>query len=190
MSYKSSSLNFTKPFEGTVLSYVYKGVDDGFTFNELSSNENPVKIERNIKYNQFLLGIPSLGIKDARVDIDSVSLDPSHALGHYSGTALPGEVGNSFVYGHSSLPFFYNVNDYKTIFTKLPELEKGDKIIINMGTKEYIYKVKIKKELLPKEVDPFSTYYPSLYNKATLTLMTCTPPGSKKYRYIVLSELQ
>lgn len=117
-------------------------------------------------------------------------MNPDDYLGHYKGTSIPGESGNSFIYGHSTLPFFYDPTNYKTIFTKIPELENGDIIKVNISGKDLVYKVRMGKELLPSEVDPYGQYYLDMYNKSTLTLMTCTPPGTKKFRYIVLAELQ
>jgi len=193
-TYIANSLTFIKPFEGTVLSYVYTGMDNGFYFAELENQDwKANKRERETNEETFEISIPKLGIYGAQVQIDSPNLNPTEMLGHYKGTALPGEVGNSFVYGHSSIPFLYNPLNYKTIFTTLAQgkLSKGDRIIVQMEDKVFNYIVKMQKELLPKEVDPYKVYYPSLYNKSTLTLMTCSPPGTTdKYRYLVISELE
>lgn len=188
--YKSSSKLFVKPFEGSVLSYTYSSEDNGFYFKELEdASWKYSNVSRNISEDAFYLTVPKLNISNAEVIIDSPTLDPKDHLGHYKGTSLPGEVGNTFIYGHSSLPIFYDPKDYKSIFSKIPSLEKNDKILVEFGNTEYVYNVVIKKELLPSEVNPFTNYYPSLYHKSTITLMTCTPPGTQKYRYLVLAEL-
>lgn len=191
VSYTSStrSLNIIKPFAGSVLGMIYESPNDGFYFAELENNNSTPSVRSLDVPERFFLTIPKLNIKSAVVETDSDTLDPKEMLGHYKGTSIPGEVGNSFIYGHSSLPFFYDPSDYKTIFTKLPELNVGDDILVDIGGKSLVYKVRVTKEMLPNEVNPFGAYYPNLYNKSTITLMTCTPPGTKKFRYIVLAEL-
>lgn len=189
-TYSPESNYFIKPFKDNVLSYVYSGINDNFYFEEL--NPSAWDIDRSDRVGVpefFYISIPKLGIEKAEVASESENMQPDESLGHYKGTSLPGEVGNSFIYGHSSLPLFYDPKNYKTIFTKITELNPGDKIFVSYDNKEYVYTVRIEKELLPQEVNPYGVYYPSLYNKSTITLMTCTPPGSKKYRYIVLAEL-
>lgn len=181
--------NFVKPFSGSVLGLVYKE-NTNFTFSELQNVSNSPSIIRVVDTpKNFKLSIPKLNIFDALVTVDESTLDPADSIGHYKGTALPGEVGNSFLYGHSSLPFFYNPNDYKTIFTKVPTLKNEDKIYIKIGDKKLTYSVKLGRELKPTEVDPYASYYPAGFNKSTITLMTCTPPGTKNYRYILVAEL-
>lgn len=185
------SLNFIKPFPGTVLGLVYTSSNEEFYFSELGdSPENNIEYTRERAPKNFELSIPKLGIKNATVKVDSKELNPKGFLGHYYGTALPGELGNSFIYGHSTIPIFYNPTDYNTIFTKIPELKIGDLIQITYKGQNLLYKVRIGKELLPSEVNPYGAYYPNMYNKSTITLMTCTPPGTKKNRYIVLAELE
>ena len=51
------------------------------------------------------------------------------------------EYGNVATFGHSTLPQLYNEKDYKTIFTYLPSLEKGDKIMAQVGDLQYEYEV-------------------------------------------------
>lgn len=186
------SVGFIKPFSGTVLGVDYTSIDDGFYFSELKNYKADAE-ERDVSKNApstFTLSIPKLQIKNAVVHTNSTEMNPDNYVGHYKGTSIPGEAGNSFIYGHSTLPFFYDPENYKTIFTKIPDLENGDIIKVTISGKDLVYKVRMGKELLPSEVDPYGQYYSDMYNKSTITLMTCTPPGTKKYRYIVLAELQ
>ena len=97
---------------------------------------------------------------------------------------------NNPLYWYQKSLLVYNTKDYKTIFTKIPELKNGDRIYIKMKNKKITYTVKLGRELLTKEIDPYITYYPEGFNKSTVTLMTCTPPGSKTYLYIVVAELE
>jgi len=88
---------------------------------------------------EYELSIPKLNIKKAKVSVGGDDLTKS--LIHYLPQSLPGEYGNVAIFGHSTLPQLYNPKDYKTIFTYLSSLEKGDKIYINIGELEYNYEV-------------------------------------------------
>ena len=189
-AYVSPSNKMLKPIRGSLVSYIYKSKNDDFYFAELDKQKWKPKKVSNKGIKTFNLSIPKLGIENAVVNANSTDLTPDDALGHYEGTALPGEVGNAFIYGHSTLPILYDPTNYKTIFTKLPKLKEGDKIYVNIQGKDLEYKVIYKKEMLPKDVNPYGEYFPTIYNKSTIALMTCTPPGTKKYRYIVVAELQ
>lgn len=133
----------------------------------------------------FYLTVLKLGIESALVEINSPTLQPDEALGHYAKSALPGEVGNSFVYGHSVLPFFYNPKNYKTIFSTLGKLEAGDEFYVTYKGNELTYKVEGKRDLKPEEVDPLGLIKPKFLNESTMVLMTCSPPGTKINRLLV-----
>jgi LPXTG-site transpeptidase (sortase) family protein len=186
---KPKSMSYVKPFTGTVLGVMYTSLEDDFYFSELAGVDvQASSVSKDI--DEFTITIPKLEIKDALIKANTDDLNPEGFIGHYKGTPFPGEVGNSFIYGHSTLPFFYDPTNYKSVFTKIPDLVAGDIVKINIEGKDLIYKVKLGKELLPSEVNVMGAYYSSMYNKSTITLMTCTPPGTKKNRYIVLAELQ
>ncbi len=133
----------------------------------------------------FRITIPKLGIKDALVETNAKSLNPDKALGHYPKTELPGEIGNSFIFGHSVLPWFFNSKNYKTIFSTLNNLKPGDEIIININNKDLKYVVESKHEVKPTEVDPLAEFKPKYLNESTITLMTCSPAGTKMKRLLV-----
>ncbi len=133
----------------------------------------------------FYLSIPKLKIKDALVETNSESLNPSSALGHYPGTSLPGENGNAFIYGHSVLPWFFNTNNYKTLFSTLGKLEPGDEFYITYNNRSYTYVVETTEELSPSEVKPLDEIKPKYLNESTVVLMTCSPPGTKLKRLLI-----
>jgi len=160
-----------------------------FSFEEISHEASPSSVVKNLPAT-FTLAVPKLGIKNAKVETNSTNLDPKNLLGHYRGTALPGEPGNSFIYGHSVLPIFFNPKDYKTIFSTLPRLNEGDTFEINFGGTTYFYEVVAKLNLKPEEVDVFDPNPARLIDgTSTVTLMTCVPPGSKTYRLLVVGKL-
>lgn len=155
-----------------------------FEFSELqeaSDKENTIEVVPET----FSLSIPKLGIEDAVVETNSSSLNPDHRLGHYKGSALPGEVGNAFIYGHSVLRVFYNPRNYKAIFSTLDTLEIGDTFYITFNGEKIEYKVSKIQYLSPSEVRPLDNVSPKFLNDSTATLMTCAPPGTKVKRLLV-----
>lgn len=133
---------------------------------------------------EFLLSIPKLKIEDATVLVDSTKL--SENLAHFPGSALPGEVGNSFVTGHSVLPQFADPKNYKTIFSKLPDLEIGDVVKVDFEGKTFDYVVQYKKIVNPNDL---SVLAPISTQGKNLTLMTCVPPGTSIQRMVVITSL-
>ena len=107
-----------------------------------------------------------------------------HGVAHLAGTGLPGNIGNIFIFGHSSY-YFYDRGDYKNIFENLDKLNANDDIIINSNLGEYAYRVISKKIVNPDEVNVTGT---AIENKETLSLMTCTPAGTSDQRLIILAE--
>jgi len=174
------------PIENSVL-----GVTTGFQrvdFNELSSFSSPEQLnikkeKRNFEIpKNFYLQVPKLKIKNGVIETNCFNMNHEDSLGHYAGTALPGEVGNVYIYGHSVLPFFFNEKNYKTIFSTLHTLEKGDEIIVRFNGKRYTYQVYEKRIKTPDKVNPLEIIKEG---SQTLTLMTCTPPGTTLKRLMV-----
>lgn len=155
---------------------------------ETNNNLPEVKIRKDVPKN-FLVKIPKINIEEGLVHTNSFDMNPDSFIGHYAGTALPGEVGNVFLYGHSVMPFFFKASNYKTIFSNLHKLEDGDLIEISFADKVYKYKVFEKEVLDPKDVKPLETITPAYLNDKTLSLMTCTPPGTTLKRLIVGAKL-
>jgi sortase A len=67
----------------------------------------------------------------------------------------------------------------------LHKLENNDVIEVEYNGKSYKYKVFEKQILSPEEVNPLATLTPAYLNEKTLSLMTCTPPGTTLKRLIV-----
>lgn len=125
--------------------------------------------DSEVKY--YTLSIPKLNISNALVEVGGEDL--SKSLIHYSGTAIPGKVGNSVIFGHSILPQFYDPEDYLAIFSTLPTLEKGDEIKISFDGVTYRYKVETMFEVLPTELEVLDQNFDDSY----ISLITCVPPG-------------
>ena len=132
----------------------------------------------------FLVSIPKLEIKAALVVVDSLKFEKS--LSHFPGTALPGEVGNAFITGHSVLPQFNDPQNYRAIFTNLSKLEIGDSIEVEVEGNKFSYMVQYSKIVDPHDV---SVLFPISPNAKNLTLMSCVPPGTSSKRIIVVTSL-
>ena len=133
---------------------------------------------------EFLISIPKLEIEKAKVKVDAVKFDKNLAL--FPGSAIPGDVGNSFITGHSLLPQFADPKNYRAIFTKLPELKIGDEVLVDLGGKTIRFVVQYAKVVDP---DDLSVLGPITQNGRNLTLMTCVPPGTNTKRLIVVTSL-
>lgn len=158
---------------------------DGFSFFVTTQNSATDSAQLNkSRPKEFYITVPKLEIEKARVLVDSLNFYTS--LSHFPQTALPGEVGNSFITGHSVLPQLADPEDYRAIFTKLADLEVGDDIITQVGYETYHYIVQYSKVVDPHDL---SVLAPISLNARNLTLMTCVPPGTNLKRLVVITSL-
>ena len=108
-------------------------------------------------------------------------------LAHFPGTAIPGEVGNAFITGHSVLPQFADPKNYRAIFTKLSDLEVGDDVYVEMPDNSTLhFSVQYSKVVDPRDL---SVLLPISATGRNLTLMTCVPPGTNIKRLVVITSL-
>ena len=137
------------------------------------------------EFKYFSLSIPKLKIEAATVIVGGEDL--SDSLIQFPGTALPGKVGNSVIFGHSILPQYYDPDNYLAIFSTLPTLEKGDEVVVDYDGITYKYIVREMFEVRPSDIQILEQSTSSSY----ITLVTCTPPGHplKPKRLIVRAEL-
>ena len=136
------------------------------------------------------LVIPSLGIEAPLVypeETDEISLQIALTEGvvHYPGTALPGDFGNAFYFGHSS-DFPTKPGNYKTVFALLPEIKIGDAInITDRVGRLFVYEVIDKQIANPNQTEFLSQ---GDRNEQLLTLQTSWPVGTALKRYIVRAK--
>jgi LPXTG-site transpeptidase (sortase) family protein len=136
------------------------------------------------KITHYTLSISELNIYSAVVAVGQTEVKKS--LVHYPGTALPGDYGNTVIFGHSVLPIFYNPKNYETIFSTLPTLELGSEINIYFDGVEYLYIVEDYYEVGPDEVSVLE----QRFNEQILSLITCVPPGTYQKRGIIKARLK
>lgn len=108
--------------------------------------------------------------------------DLENGVIHYAGTALPGQAGNAVIFGHSSNDWWQPGN-YKFVFVLLDKLQPGDQFSVNYNSVHYIYSVTGSSVVEPTDLsvlDPTPT--------PTMTLITCTPPGTSWKRLVVTAK--
>lgn len=104
----------------------------------------------------------------------------------YPGTAEPGQVGNAFIFGHSS-NYPWVQSEYNEVFALLDQLQKDDEIIIYYQQKKYTYLVSDRITVKPGDVKALEARDPT---KKELSLMTCWPIGTTLERMIIFAELK
>jgi len=146
-----------------------------------SSNSN--QIFSNDNNSTYLLSIPKLKIKNAIVTVGSMDLKKS--LIQYPQTALPGQLGNAVIFGHSVLPQFFNPKSYLTIFSTLYRLKQGDEILIDYDDVNYRYIIDEMFEVKPTDLSVLE----QRFDQKNITLITCSPPGTYLRRLIIKASL-
>lgn len=106
-------------------------------------------------------------------------------VAHAAGTVYPGQVGNTFLFAHST-DTFYNVGKYNAVFFLIGHLENGDEVDIFYKGRLYKYYVYDKKVVAPTDVKYLGTL---IEGGKTLTLQTCYPPGTTIKRLVVLAKM-
>jgi sortase A len=139
-----------------------------------------------------VLKIPKINV-EAPVVYGLTSIDETvvqsklkNGVVHYpiaGANALPGEIGNTVILGHSANDVFDDGN-YKFIFLHLDRLEKGDTFYLNYEGKRYTYSVTEKKIIDPSQVSELVINN----GKPMATLVTCTPPGTALKRLLIIGE--
>ncbi len=98
-----------------------------------------------------------------------------HAAGHITGTALPGQPGNTGIAGHRD-----------TLFRPLQNIRNGDVITLTTPAGEFRYQVSSTRVVSPDEVSVLESD-----NREILTLVTCYPfyfVGPAPGRFIVRAD--
>ena len=151
----------------------------------VNSQENllPTSQINDSSVSTYNLSIPKLKIKDAVVTLGSMDLEKS--LIQYPQTALPGQLGNTVIFGHSVLPQFFNSKNYLTIFSTLYKLEQGDEIDLQYDRSTYKYIVEEMYEVQPTNLSVLE----QRFDDKTLTLITCSPPGTYIRRLVIKATL-
>lgn len=134
-----------------------------------------------------IVRIPRLGTDYARPLVEGTTADElAQGLGHYVGTAEPGEVGNFAVAGHRTT--------FGKPLSEIAELREGDRIVVETATGWTVYAVSSHQIVLPSQGEviapvPGDRTRTEKPTKAVMTLTACHPKFSAKERYIVHADL-
>ena len=135
-----------------------------------------------------IMRIPRLGAGWSAPVIEGVTLpDLAQGVGHYPGTAAPGQVGNFAVAGHR--------RTHGQPFADLQLLRPGDKVTVETATAVYVYQVDNDPNttiVLPTEVWVIEAVpgHPTVVpTRSLITLTTCNPTWNSSHRMIVFGHL-
>lgn len=133
--------------------------------------------------------IPKLNI-DVPVTFNISTTEVAEAMNHGvaqfsipGANAMPGQIGNLVLSGHSSGDIYSN-NPYQYIFASLERINDGDLIYVNYDSVRYTYQVTGRSVVEPTDVN--ALIYET--DKPVLTLITCTPLGTSRYRLLITAE--
>jgi sortase A len=147
---------------------------------QLGANENIKIADKKPSNNKEgtigIISIPKIELNVALSEgIDASTL--KYAVGHFTGTPMPGNKGNFCVAGHRS----YAYNEY---FNRLDELGVGDKITVTTVNGEFTYEVYESKVVKPEETSVLNNT-----ENSEITLVTCTPIRVATHRLIVKGRM-
>ncbi|NEA56380.1 class E sortase [Streptomyces sp. SID13666] len=139
-----------------------------------------------------VIRIPAIGVTAPVAQGISKSAILNHGyVGHYPQTAQPGQAGNFAVAGHR--------NTHGEPFRYINRLRAGDTVTVETATGRFVYVVeKTVPQTNPSDGSviapvPFSSVHPDARMTgagAYITLTTCTPEYTSKYRLVVWGRLK
>lgn len=157
-------------------------------------NALPPLNAQNLELNAEIPGrleVPSLGINVPVIfSKDPKDFDRDLQIGvvHYPGTALPGQIGTTYISGHSS-NFAWAKGSYNRVFSKLGDLADNTSFKVTVVQKNgkdarLHYVVTGRREFSATDPEQFKNG-----GKSTVALSTCWPVGSTAKRLVVFGEL-
>ena len=132
-----------------------------------------------------IVRIPRFGAQFARPVLEGGDADTlTRGVGHYPGTAMPGQVGNFAVAGHRTT--------YGRPFHNIGRLKKGDIIMVETKTAYTVYAVDRHVIVTPDHVEvvaPVPQHPGVQATEAWMTLTSCHPKFSASHRYVLFAKL-
>ena len=137
--------------------------------------------------------IPSIGVDSAVTTLAILDLGdskeyetPAHVVGRIPDTSNPGEMGNTWLFGHLESP----IRGEGNVFRRLPEipeiLKNGDPVyvaLLNEAGEEFMYQVTNTKVVHRDDLALYQT------DDSTITLVTCVPRLIYDQRLVVSGKL-
>ncbi|MDD9272050.1 sortase [Paenibacillus sp. GCM10023248] len=130
----------------------------------------PKNVEGVLKIEKINLKLPILTdatVKNLKVSVASIA-----------NTGKPGEVGNYAIAGHRNLTYGKN-------FNRLDEVEAGDVIEVETGSKQFVYIVEEKQYVLPTDISVLK----GNGTDKEITLITCHPMDNPTHRLIIKGKI-
>jgi sortase A len=132
-----------------------------------------------------VMTIPRLGEDYRHVVVEGVGREElKKGPGHQPGTAWPGQLGNTVLAGHRTT--------YGAPFGRFDELAAGDDVVVTDASGSYTYRISGTEIVDPSDtavILPVPRQPGTTPTQRLLTLITCTPKYSAKYRLIITGEL-
>jgi sortase A len=119
--------------------------------------------------------IPKIGLQHALYEGVSLTVI-DHGPGHWPGTAMPGQVGNTVFPGHRVT--------HSHPFLDLDKLAQGDQVVFQMPEADYVYQV-----VETIIVRPTDMWVVDQGTTPTFTLIACHPKHSAAQRIVVKGDL-
>ena len=167
-------------FSLLLLAFIYYPLIKLYLFPQITN--------RNILRSDFYIQIPKINVLSTVIqDVDPFNesgykKELEKGVAHAKGTYLPGEKGTMFLFAHSSdLP--WRITRYNVAFFRLPELKKGDEIIMGRKGNSYEYRVTDIKTVWPNEIN-----YLKNTKENQLILQTCVPIGTSLQRLLIFAK--
>ena len=136
-----------------------------------------------------LIIIPKINLTEPIIfptstELSNLKVALRKGVAHYPDSALPGEDGNVFIFGHSSHVAIVHNRMFKA-FNGLGDLREGDSIKVVGGDMAYIYRVtSVRIADANEELINLS----GAKSERKLTLSTCDSFGGKSSRFIVEAD--
>lgn len=132
----------------------------------------------------YTISIPSIGVTDAVISTQDTDL--GHHMVHLGGSVLPPDTGTAIVFGHSTLPYLFDPNNYHTILANAYKIKVGDTFLITINNITYTYRVYSLLVVNPDDTSVLIQHTDDRY----FELITCTPPGTVWQRLAIQARLE
>ena len=179
-----------RPFSAGSGEYTYGVIlrEDGFL--EVSSENG---LPKGTLPDAVRLRIPSIDLDSDVANLAILDLGdskqyetPAHVVGRIPETSNPGEMGNTWLFGHLESP----IRGEGNVFRRLPEipeiLKNGDPVyvtVLNKDGEEFMYQITHTTVLHRDELSIYET------DDSTITLVTCVPRLVYDHRIVVSGKL-
>jgi sortase A len=111
--------------------------------------------------------------------VEGVGLDElAKGVGHYPGTAMPGQIGNFATAAHRAT--------HGELFKDFDRLKKGDRVVVETKNGWYVYELDADRIIAPTDtwvIDPVPGEPDAEPSEAIITLTTCNPRWASTERW-------